>query len=102
MRGDRMLAAGCVLPLTQNTVDYPLGTRHRAAIGITEQSDAVTVVVSEETGTISVANNGRIVRNLDEAKLKKVLGLLFHAGGQEPSIQRRWPWRRPIPADHNA
>lgn len=102
MRGDRVLAAGCVLPLTQNTADYPLGTRHRAAIGITEQCDAVSVVVSEETGTISLANNGRIVRNLDEAKLKNILALLFRTRSHEPAGQSRWPWRRAVVADNNA
>lgn len=102
LRGDRVTAASCVLPLTQNTVDYALGTRHRAAIGITEQSDAVSVVVSEETGTISLANNGRIVRNLDEAKLRKILELLFHRGGREPPTQSRWPWQRAVPVDQNA
>jgi diadenylate cyclase len=102
IRGDRALAAGCVLPLTLNTIDYTLGTRHRAAIGITEQSDAIAVVVSEETGTISLANNGRIVRNLDEAKLKNILGLLFRTRGHEQGSHARWPWRRPVTVDHNA
>jgi len=60
---DRILAASCVLPLTQRTLsDHQLGTRHRAAIGVTEQTDALSLVVSEETGNISVARNGRIVR----------------------------------------
>lgn len=63
IRGDRLLAAGCVLPLTQRTlVDHQLGTRHRAAIGVTEQTDALSIVVSEETGNVSVARNGRILR----------------------------------------
>ena len=63
IRGDRILAASCVLPLTQRTLsDHQLGTRHRAAIGVTEQTDALSLVVSEETGNISVARNGRIIR----------------------------------------
>ena len=71
-----VVAAGVVLPLaTSPTVEH-VGTRHRAAIGITEISDAIAVVVSEETGTISLANAGRMVRNLGEARLQKVLSIL--------------------------
>jgi diadenylate cyclase len=90
MHGDRIVAAGCVLPLSEGALDSQLGTRHRAAIGITEISDAVTVIVSEETGTISIANNGRMVRNLDEAKLRKILGILYGPGPQNPWLNRRW------------
>ncbi len=76
IHGDRVVAAGVVLPLAQSpTVDH-IGTRHRAAIGITEISDAIAVVVSEETGGISLANAGRMVRNLGEARLQKVLSIL--------------------------
>ena len=76
VHGDRVVAAGVVLPLaTSPTVEH-VGTRHRAAIGITEISDAIAVVVSEETGTISLANAGRMVRNLGEARLQKVLSIL--------------------------
>jgi diadenylate cyclase len=81
IRGDRVVAAGAVLPLAEAAgVGHSLGTRHRAALGITEQTDAVVVVVSEETGQISIAHNGRMVRNLDEAKLRKVLGILYRPG----------------------
>ncbi len=70
----RIKAAGCFLPLSTNPdISKELGTRHRAAIGITEESDAVTVVVSEETGNISVAVNGKLTRNLDSDSLKRVL-----------------------------
>jgi len=73
VRGDRVVAAGCILPLTdRDLMDSQLGTRHRAAMGISEQSDALVVVVSEETGKISVARNGRIVR-LDTNRLRAVL-----------------------------
>jgi len=73
VRGDRVVAASCVLPLTDRELsDSQLGTRHRAAIGVTEESDALVVVVSEETGRISVARNGRIVR-LDTNRLRAVL-----------------------------
>jgi diadenylate cyclase len=76
IRGDRVVAAGVVLPLAQSPTVEHIGTRHRAAIGITEISDAIAVVVSEETGTISLANAGRMVRNLGEARLQKVLSIL--------------------------
>jgi len=78
VRGERLLAAGCLLPLAESlTSGQLLGTRHRAALGITEQTDAIVIVVSEETGQISIANNGRLVRNMDEAKLRKVLSILY-------------------------
>ena len=65
IRGDRIVAAACVLPLTnRDLADSSLGTRHRAAVGITEQNDALAVVVSEETGIISVARGGRIARQV--------------------------------------
>lgn len=74
IRGNRLIAAGCLLPLTENrTLSTELGTRHRAAIGLSEQCDALVVVVSEETGTISVAENGHIMRHLDAETLKAVL-----------------------------
>lgn len=90
VHGDQILAAGCVLPLTETQLDSQLGTRHRAAIGITERTDAITVVVSEETGTISIANNGRLVRNLDEARLRKVLGILCAPRPTGSWLSRRW------------
>jgi diadenylate cyclase len=78
VRGERLLAAGCLLPLAESlTSGQLLGTRHRAALGITEQTDAIVIVVSEETGQISIANNGRLVRNMDEAKLRRVLSILY-------------------------
>ena len=78
VRGNRMVAAGCLLPLTEDrTLSKELGTRHRAAIGISEQSDAIVVVVSEETGTISIARGGRLTRHLDSEKLKQSLKPLF-------------------------
>ena len=70
IRGDRLISAACVLPLTENThLSTELGTRHRAAIGLSEQCDALIIVVSEETGTISVAEGGRLMRHLDEKTL---------------------------------
>ena len=78
VRGDRVVAASVVLPLTDNvSAEGQLGTRHRAAIGVTEDSDALAVVVSEETGQISVAHNGRLIRNLDQDRLRRVLRSLL-------------------------
>ncbi len=78
IRGDQIVAAGCVLPLTSRVLpDGSLGTRHRAAVGITEQNDALTVVVSEETGIISVARAGRIARRLDGQRLRRVLQAFY-------------------------
>ncbi len=76
---DLILAAKCILPLTQNPeIEKSLGTRHRAALGITEESDAVAVVVSEETGRISLAYKGEFLhRNLDKEHLKEHLAIIF-------------------------
>jgi len=74
IRGDRVVAAGCFLPLSENpNLSKELGTRHRAALGLTEQSDVIGIIVSEETGTISVAEEGRLTRYLDENTLKDIL-----------------------------
>jgi diadenylate cyclase len=86
IRGDRIAAAGCVLPLSENSLPDPLlGTRHRAAIGITEVGDAVSVVVSEETGIISLVKDRRMVRNMDAGKLKKAL-LSLYKSAAEPNL----------------
>ena len=78
IRGNRLIAAGCLLPLTDDrSLSTELGTRHRAAIGLSEQCDAVVVIVSEETGTISVAEAGRIYRHLDSEQLKQYLMPIF-------------------------
>lgn len=74
IRGDRIAAAGCVFPLSQQeALGRSLGTRHRAAVGLTEETDAIVVVVSEETGTVSVAYNGRLSRGFDEERLRRLL-----------------------------
>ena len=74
IRGERIYSAACVLPLTTNqNISRELGTRHRAALGMSENSDAVVIVVSEETGKISIAINGTLTRNLDENSLKKAI-----------------------------
>ncbi len=78
IEGDRIASAGSLFPLSQNqTLSRSLGTRHRAAIGLTEETDAVVVVVSEETGAISVSVYGKLTRDLDEEGLKRVLKSLF-------------------------
>ena len=74
IRGNRMIAAGCLLPLTENrSLSTELGTRHRAALGLSEQCDAVVGIVSEETGIVSIAENGHITRRLNSEQLKKRL-----------------------------
>ena len=74
IRRNRIHASGCVLPLTNNnSINKKLGTRHRAAMGLSENSDALVIVVSEETGVISLAVNGRLTRNYDKEKLKTIL-----------------------------
>ncbi len=84
IRQNRVVAAACVLPLSDNLGNSEhFGTRHRAAVGITEQSDAVAVVVSEETGKISVANNGRIYTHLSNEQLRNMLISLL-----QPSLLR--------------
>lgn len=75
--GDRICAAGCLFPLSQKEEQIKLGTRHRAAIGITEETDAIVVVVSEETGSISMAYNGKIRRGLEEERLERMLSSML-------------------------
>jgi diadenylate cyclase len=87
VRAGRAVAGACVLPLsTAFLADRQLGLRHRAAIGVTEESDAIAVVVSEERGSISIAHSGRIIRNLDATRLESVLRAFF-----QPVLERRWP-----------
>jgi len=86
IRKNQILAAGCLLPLTDNSnISKALGTRHRAGIGITERSDAMVVIVSEETGGISVAENGKLNRFLD---VKKLSQMLLHSYKAEEN--RQW------------
>ena len=87
VRGERVMAAGCVLPLTQNnSLGSELGTRHRAALGITENSDAIVLVVSEETGIISLADNGKLNRFLDIKSVEKILLNLYLSGAKEDNM----------------
>lgn len=84
IRGDQIVAAGCILPLSQNVRLAPaLGTRHRAAIGISEETDAVAVCISELSGAISVAWRGVLLERLDEGKLRSELSRILRLSDQE-------------------
>lgn len=92
IRNDRIVSAGCFLPLTNNNdLNKKLGTRHRAAIGISENSDALIVVVSEETGTISFAANGKLIRNYTKDRLKKILVTIM-----KKRFQKKSTWRERV------
>ena len=95
IRGGRMHAAGCFLPLSENyTISRELGTRHRAALGMSENSDAVVLVVSEETGVITVAQNGTLKRNFDFQMLKATLEReLIPEPTTEPSEKKAPFWK---------
>lgn len=82
IRGKRIVAASCLLPLTENrNLSQDLGTRHRAGIGVSEQSDAIVLIVSEETGTISIARNGELIRYLHADDVREILrDALFNQG----------------------
>ncbi len=86
---NKLAAAACLFPLSHNTdLHKTLGTRHRAAVGLSEETDAVVVVVSEETGTISVSTNGRLSRGLDGERLRRYLSAMLLKEKSES------PWRR--------
>jgi len=87
VRGGRILAAACVLPLTTAFLaDRRLGLRHRAGIGVTETTDAIAIIVSEERGSVSIAHNGRIIRRLDADRLGAVLRAFY-----QPQLRRTLP-----------
>lgn len=91
IRKGRIVAAACYLPLTSSdNVSQELGSRHRAAIGISEYSDAVAIVVSEETGTISIAADGKIQRHLDPGTLKEKLHQYLIVIHQERVFEKFW------------
>lgn len=94
IRKDTVLAAGCYLPLSENpAISKELGTRHRAGIGMSEVSDGVSIIVSEETGQVSLATNGEVHRNVSEEQLS---GLLqeYLSPPTVKSMGKRWNWRR--------
>ena len=87
VRGDRVMSAACLLRLSDSTgVGRDLGTRHRAALGMSEVSDATVFVVSEETGIISMASGGRLIRHLDEASLRKILHGIYDKEEKESRL----------------
>jgi len=91
IQGDRILAAGCLLPLSESRLlDKRLGTRHRAAVGISELSDSIAIVISETTGTISIAENGYLTRFLTREMLEEKLFALYRE--QFPKMEIRLPW----------
>jgi len=92
IREGRLIAAACVLPLTGAfLVDRELGLRHRAAIGITEETDSVAVVVSEERGAISLTHSGRIIRDIDAKRLESILrAFLVPRRGRAPALLARF------------
>lgn len=91
IRNGRIMAAGCLLPLTEDrTLSTELGTRHRAAIGLSEQADCVVVVVSEETGKISYTYGGHIYRHLPEDQIKEALRTFMERPRQ--TITSMWKW----------
>lgn len=94
IRGNRITSATCYLPLSDNTgLSKELGTRHRAAVGISEATDSLTIIVSEETGKISVAYEGQLTRNLDAEELRRRLQLILNKDGEESKGKRIWKGR---------
>ena len=90
IRENRIQAAGCLFPLTENpNISKTLGTRHRAALGLSEETDAIVIVVSEETGIISLAVSGRLIRNLNEEALRKTLNKLYVPEKRVKSLTRQ-------------
>lgn len=108
LSGNRIAAAACLFPLSQRAeISRGLGTRHRAGLGLSEETDALVVIVSEETGQISISNRGVLTRGFDEDSLRRtLLNLLIH--NNEPDslwrrllrqISSRWPGRTPEPGE---
>ncbi|MFA9381765.1 MAG: diadenylate cyclase, partial [Acetanaerobacterium sp.] len=95
IRNGKLYAAGCFLPISDNhSISKTLGTRHRAALGMSENSDAVIIVVSEETGGISVAENGKLIRNYDAASLAERLEKMLFTPKFSDFAEKRPPfWR---------
>ena len=99
VRGSTLIAAGCFLPLSDDlTVSRELGTRHRAALGVSSVSDSITIIVSEETGAISIARDGKLVRYIDAKALSNVLESLFLQSGNASAFS--WIKRKPTEGSH--
>jgi diadenylate cyclase len=91
IRKNRVTSATCYLPLTDNSeMSKEMGTRHRAGVGISEVTDSITIIVSEQTGKISLAYDGKITRNYDGERLKDKLMEFATGGTKEMKLQRRW------------
>ncbi|WP_257352327.1 diadenylate cyclase CdaA [Pseudalkalibacillus decolorationis] len=94
INGNQILAAASYLPLSESPfISKELGTRHRAALGISEVTDSVTLVVSEETGNVSLTKNGELYRNLDEDMLRKLLDAELLAKSKPTPSSSKWNWR---------
>ena len=97
IRGNRITSATCYLPLSDNLgLSKELGTRHRAGVGISEVSDSLTIIVSEETGKISVAYEGKLFRNLSAEDLRNHMQMLLNKTGEENKSRRLWKGRSRI------
>lgn len=94
IRDNRVHSAGCILPLSQSSMSFELGTRHRAALGMSEMSDALVVIVSEETGTISVAQNGVLERDYKLGDLTEILTAYLVTDESERPKMLRFPRRK--------
>ncbi len=94
VKGDRVTCATCYLPLSDNmNLDKGLGTRHRAGLGVTEMTDALTIIVSEETGKISIAYKGGLERGVNAERLKEQLCVIQNKGEEENKKIKRWGGR---------
>lgn len=94
IKEDKIKAAACFLPLTDElSVSKELGTRHRAALGISEKSDSLSIIVSEETGSISIAQDGKLSRHIDIKTLETLLGELYQQKTIDQAIMKIWRYR---------
>ncbi|WP_430791240.1 diadenylate cyclase CdaA [Virgibacillus flavescens] len=94
IRGEEIVAAACYLPLSESPfISKELGTRHRAAMGISEVTDALTIIVSEETGSISCTKNGELHRDLTLEKLRELLKNNLSLSLKSPDASKSWKWR---------
>jgi diadenylate cyclase len=92
IQGEKITAAACYLPLSESAfISKELGTRHRAAVGISEVTDSITIVVSEETGAVSVARNGNLYRELSKDELVNLLNTELKS--PEESTTSKWNWK---------
>ncbi|MSQ41965.1 MAG: TIGR00159 family protein [Dehalococcoidia bacterium] len=89
VRGATVVAAGCTLPLSESPLPSEYGMRHRAGLGVIESTDAVVIVVSEEHGEVSLASNGRMMPELDEARLRRQLDRLLDLESEQPALAER-------------